>query len=481
MTNKKKLSVDKFAGFHRFKQLGNIFLLTNDAGSYCFLSPDDFANYQHSRVELLSKNTCDDLTTKGFIRNRMDFDGLIKKFANRHAYLGEHPSLHIVVLTMRCDHRCTYCQAGATSTAAKGTDMTETTVIKVVDRIFESTNHNIVIEFQGGEPLLNFKTLAIAVKYARQKNKLAKKKLILAVVSNLSFMDREKLDFFVQNNVAICTSLDGPGRLHQKQRLSSRGSATDYKNTIYWIKYIRKRTVKKNSFLINALATITKNSLRFHKEIIDTYTDLGLQGIHLRPVNPFGVQKSDWKKITFKPAEFLDFYTRSLDYIIHLNRLGNRFFERTAVIFLKKILSDTDPNFLDLRSPCGAGTGQLAYNFNGDVYACDEARMLGRLGNDLFMLGNVFNQSLDSYLAHDVTKTIATASCLDNIPGCSHCVYKPYCGVCPIYNYAEHGDLFRGAFNNRCMINSGILDYLFKKLQEGSARDIFSRWIKVSS
>jgi len=44
-----------------------------------------------------------------------------------------------------------------------------------------------------------------------------------------------------------------------------------------------------------------------------------------------------------------------------------------------KILTENDPNFLDSRSPCGACIGQVAYNYDGKVYTCDEGRMFARV------------------------------------------------------------------------------------------------------
>ncbi len=50
--------------------------------------------------------------------------------------------------------------------------------------------------------------------------------------------------------------------------------------------------------------------------------------------------------------------TGHADYMIDLNKRGVEILERFAAIFLTKILGGEDPNFLDIRSPCGAGTGQ---------------------------------------------------------------------------------------------------------------------------
>ncbi|MDP2395431.1 MAG: hypothetical protein Q8S84_02150 [bacterium] len=39
-------------------------------------------------------------------------------------------------------------------------------------------------------------------------------------------------------------------------------------------------------------------------------------------------------------------------YILELNKSGVNFRESLSMIYLSKILTDTDPNYLDERSPC---------------------------------------------------------------------------------------------------------------------------------
>ena len=152
-----------------------------------------------------------------------------------------------------------------------------------------------------------------------------------------------------------------------------------------------------------------------------------------------------------------------------------------ARIFLRKILTDRDPGYLELRSPCGAGIGQLAYNYNGDVYTCDEARMLSRMGDESFKLGNVGKHCYQDLMNSDALKAVCNASILDILPGCTSCVYKPYCGVCPIYNYVEHANIFSQMPNNdRCKIHMSILDYLFGKLKDRKIEKIFKKWLDDS-
>ena len=52
-----------------------------------------------------------------------------------------------------------------------------------------------------------------------------------------------------------------------------------------------------------------------------------------------------------------------------------------------KMLTADDPNFVDILSPCGAGTGQVAYSHDGRIFTCDEARMVSAMGDDMFAIG----------------------------------------------------------------------------------------------
>ena len=134
-----------------------------------------------------------------------------------------------------------------------------------------------------------------------------------------------------------------------------------------------------------------------------------------------------------------------------------------------------------MRSPCGAGIGQLAYNFNGNVYTCDEGRMLSRMGDESFLLGNVLKNDYQEIVGHQVVKSTCISSVLDGLPECCDCVYKPYCGVCPVYNHVEGGSIFARIPNNeRCKIFKGIFDYIFEKLQDKKSASVFQHWLSAA-
>ena len=53
------------------------------------------------------------------------------------------------------------------------------------------------------------------------------------------------------------------------------------------------------------------------------------------------------------------------------------------------MLTPFSTGYVDLMSPAGIGIAGVVYNYDGDVYASDEGRMLAEMGNKAFRLGNV--------------------------------------------------------------------------------------------
>jgi sulfatase maturation enzyme AslB (radical SAM superfamily) len=84
---------------------------------------------------------------------------------------------------------------------AKNLDMTIDTARKVVDTIFYTSNPNVTIEFQGGESLVNWEVVQFVIEYAEQKAQYLKKNLSFALVTNLSLMDEEKLQYLLDHHI----------------------------------------------------------------------------------------------------------------------------------------------------------------------------------------------------------------------------------------------------------------------------------------
>lgn len=472
-------------GNFRFAKLGGKYLLTNDMGSWLFLTQSEFAQFLTGKVKK-NPDLCQRLEVGGFLKTKQaEIAAYAAKYLKLNASLAQGPSLFIFVLTLQCNHRCLYCQVTPERVGAKGFDMSKTTAKKSVNLAFQSPSPYINLEFQGGEPLLNWPVLEHIVKYAKAVNKTAKKKLKISLVTNLTLLDEKKLAFLLKEGVSLACSFDGPALVHNQNRIYLDGKGGSYKPLVANIKKVQAAIAtckQKNSktFVdnLNAILTTTKFSLPYAKEIVDEYLAKGFDNVFIRPLSPFGLQRQTIDLIGYSAEEFIEFYEKALDYILELNLGGTRFVERTAALALGKILKQQDPAYYEMRSPCGAGIGQLAFDYNGKVYTCDEGRMAERMGLDNFKLGSVDEDEYAAVVDNEVTRTMCLGSALDNQAGCSDCVYKPYCGICPLANFVENGTIFPQILNtDRHKISKALFDYLFTKLSDEKYKSVLESWL----
>ncbi len=469
-------------GPFRFGHVGDQVLLTSDAGEHHWLSEGDFQQLLAGQIGE-DHPDFDGLQDKGFVRTRMDLEARSRKLARKRSFLGMGPHLHVMITTLRCNQSCQYCHASRTDMDRVDTDMSLATAKQVVDFAMKSPNPYLNFEFQGGEPTVNFEVIQFAVAYSREKNRHENKQLTHSLVTNMTYMTEEHAQWLVDNDVLVCTSLDGPEDLHNFNRGWRKGGNA-YADVLRWMEHFNKLWIAKGRdpdlWHVDALMTTTRRSLVRAREIIDLYVSLGIRNIHLRPLNPFGFATKTWKAIGYSHAEYMDFYTQALDYILELNDQGVQIQEGTAATFLMKMLTPDDPNFVDIRSPVGSGTGQLAYNHDGTILPSDEGRMIHAMGDDLFVLGNVASSSWEEVANHPTLKTLAVASLLDSLPQCSSCWNAPLCGVRPLHNYMQFGDLFAQRPNTfKCHEHMHISEFLLKKLRDdtdGTVERIFRRW-----
>lgn len=143
----------------------------------------------------------------------------------------------------------------------------------------------------------------------------------------------------------------------------------------------------------------------------DDFTSMLEMLMFIRPLTKSGKADSNWDKIGYSAEEFLEFYKNALDYIIQKNKEGIFLVEGHGNISLKKILLHQPVNYMELKSPCGGAIGQIAYYYDGNIYTCDEGRMLAEMGDDSFKLENVHENTYKDLMKCDCTK----AMCRENV------------------------------------------------------------------
>ncbi len=457
---------------YRSRRIGNLNLITNDSGRWLLLTPQEFKQFKAgiiTDIELKNK-----LYKNFFLIDQANVVSFIKAIEAKKSFLNQATSLHIIVPTLRCNYRCKYCHAASVPETDQGYDMDEETARKTVEFIMQSPSPKIIIEFQGGEPLLNFNIVKFIIEYIKQQ--YSQRSVEYRFVSNFSLMNEDIMNYLIDNKVGLCTSIDGPQALNDSYRLTTLPQGA-YNYSASWLERINKEYEKRRiNSQVSALVTVTRGSLSNYKGIIDTYVSLNLDIIHLRSINYLGNATSQWESLSYTAEEFVEFWKKSMDYILKLNLENKKIRERTALILLQKLFLKEDPNYLELRSPCGAIIGQLLYNYNGDIYTCDEGRMIN---SDMFMLGNVRQDKFKDVVSSSKSCAII-ASSISNTYICEYCAYKPYCGLCPVCNYAEQGSIIpQVLLTSRCKITMAQLDYLIEKLSKDSPeKKVLISWLQ---
>jgi uncharacterized protein len=465
-----------------FRRMGGWTLLTNDAGRFAMLEDADFERFLAGTISA-SEPLHAELEAGGFVRDRLDFRALGKAYLKKNSF--HHlpgPSLHMIVVTLRCNQKCQYCHSSVVDPSRTDTDMDVATAKKTVDFIFDTPNPTICIEFQGGEPLLNWPVVKFVTEYAQAKAKAGKRRLIMALVTNFTLMTEERLDWLMDRHVSLCTSLDGPAELHDKNRPFLGGGQAQAK-VVGWIEKIQARCRADEAskyYLPGALMTTTRFSLEYGREIVDLYASLGMEQVFLRALSPIGFAKRVWGDIGYTAEEYVAFYEKTLDYILDLNMSGrSTIMERGALILLTKIVKGDDAGFMDLRSPAGAVLGCLAYNYDGGIFVSDEGRMVDHQGDPIFRVGHVAADSWREVLDHPTTKACVAASTLDSQPMCAQCAYNPYCGAEPVFHYESQRSVSGQMPSSPwCVSHMGVFDAVFKKLRDPAARKVLEGWLE---
>ena len=463
---------------HRFDRIKDKVFLTNEVGEYLYVTGKEFENFISHSLESDSK-VYNDLKSKQIIAdNHIEdvIDMLAVKYRTKKNFLSEFTSLHMVVTSLRCNSNCSYCQVSKKDLTDINYDMTKNTAKKVVEKIFESPSNNIKIEFQGGEPLLNFDIIKYIIEKAEWTNLFKKKNLEFVICTNLTLLDEKTLKWLKGHKVYISTSIDGPKNLHNINR-----PLHDIENSYDLVlDKIQQCRTHLGHGSVSALMTTTSKTINNFKDIIDQYVELGFDSIFLRSLNPYGFAKRDKHVLAYPIEEFIESYKKGLEYIIELNLNGKFFAEGYATILLTRILTPFSTGFVDLQSPAGIAIAGVIYDFDGDVYVSDEGRMLASVGDKKFKIGNVSTNSYQEIFNSNYLHNIMRDSIAESLPECATCAYLPYCGADPVRNYSEQGDIIGNrTISDICKKNKETIKFLLSLLEKKDEKieKVFWSWI----
>ncbi|WP_295116377.1 His-Xaa-Ser system radical SAM maturase HxsB [uncultured Chitinophaga sp.] len=405
-------------------------------------------------------------------------DVISTRYRTKKSFLDNFTSLHIFVISLRCEHTCHYCQVSRVTSDKEMFDMSRENIDLGIEIMMRSPSPNLTMEFQGGEALLAFDNIKYGVEKATTEAGRKNKSISFVICTNLAPLTDDILSYCKEHNILISSSLDGPEFIHNKNRHKPR--ANSYQLAVEGIFKCREVLGEEN---VSALLTTTNLSLQHPEEIVNEYVKLEFRNIFLRPISPYGFATKAAEKNHYNTTLFIEFYKKALDVIINHNLNGYFIREDYACIILKKILTPFPTGYVDLQSPAGLINSVIVFNYDGKIYASDEARMLAEMKDHTFQLGTLGVETYEEIFYGDKSQSIAECFLNESLPGCSDCAFQPYCGADPVFNYTTQGDMNgHRPSSSFCHKNMEIIRHLFVLMNEDKRiQKIFRNWLTGKS
>jgi His-Xaa-Ser system radical SAM maturase HxsB len=401
-------------------------------------------------------------------------DVLATRYRTKKAFLDSFTTLHIFVMSLRCEHTCHYCQVSRVTEDKERYDLSRQHLDKGIEWMLRSPSPHVTMEFQGGEALLAFENIRYAVQRVESLAPAANKTATFVICSNLALLTEEMLHYCKAHDILISSSLDGPAFIHNANR--TRPGRNSYELAVRGIQLAREILGPGH---VSALMTTTNLSLDYPIEIVEEYYRQGFRNIFLRPISPYGFALRNERRNKYEMERFLNFYKIALNRIIDYNLAGEYFREDYASIILRKILTPFPVGYVDLNSPTGCITNVIAFNYNGAIYASDESRMLAEMKDETFRLGHLDTNNYEEVFYGEKARAIVAAGINESLPGCSDCAYQAYCGADPVHHHATQGDMhgYRPT-STFCQKNMEIIRYLIDWIDKDTrVSRIFESWV----
>ncbi len=410
-----------------------------DSGHYSFLMDGKFYLYDfiggviteisdnfYDIIKRYDKNEVDDVNEAKFINTLLSC-GLLQKMKDipQHTSYDDKVAYLTFAPTYKCNFRCTYC-FGEHGDKYSGNEreFTKESLLKMLKYFFEVAfpqAEQYRIDFvSGGEPLLGFEIIKMAVAHIEEYTIQKKKQVSIWLCTNGALLTDDIIEYLSRHNISIGISIDGEKKYNDINRIDANGMGT-YDRICKGIALIRNnKNVSEKFKCLWGLCTATNENCNF-VEILNHMKQLGFSNVQIRLIR--SNKNYDINKIITQ-------YDRLSEFLIESYRKGD-------LTYLKMILNDNDQfgkilkriilNAISIRR-CDAGINKITICPDGTIYPCDSL-----VGIHEFTIGNINNKNKRDKMKIDINK----------IRYCKNCDIKYLCGGdCYFNSYMKTGSVF---------------------------------------
>lgn len=349
--------------------------------------------------------------------------------APRVNMLGESTNLtgFYLFVSQECNLACTYCYGDGGEYRKGKMVMDQRTADNFIDKFITTGNRGYLINFFGGEPLLNLPLIQHIIDRCREKTEPHGIRMAFNMTSNGTVWNEKIADFVAKNIDTVTVSLDGPKDINDAQR-PALGGFSPYEKTLRTIAGLREQDTR---YTIRTI--MTKNSAGRLKEIYAHNIGLagkggvGLSTVDVDEKHALGLSDSEHSALV---DEIVAINSESLRTLAESDH--PQFNEYTGELCKLLFGRQYRPR------PCNAGQTVLAVAADGDLYPCHRF-----VGYEDFRLGNVNDeQPLDN--KHIALRDAFKETPVDKNPHCGECWARHLCGgSCYVISHLREGDVFK--------------------------------------
>ena len=446
----------------RFKEWHGTYLITNDCGKMMKVDNELFMRMVHNNLLPDDKTL---LRKSFFYIDSINWKSACFELRKTWYKYRGGPNTFVLKFTNACNYNCVYCQAGSSNHNADQMCTIETGR-NTVNLMAESPNTVVVLEIQGGEPLLNWDVVRETVLYAEEVMQSVGKTLKVRMMTNLSLVTEEIMKFCIEHNIDVGSSVDGPKEIHDANRPACNGCSS-YDATTKGLELVKAMRGH-----IGYLTTVTRESLPHVEEIVSK-SIAEQHNYNCRPLFKLGRAIDVFDEIGYTPEEFLDYFRKSVNVCINASLNGDSgAHELRTKVLANKVLNNINGD-IELGTPCGAIQCMVSIDWNGDIMACEGSKMLREPYRSEFVTANVNTPGIHyaDVFFNSKSLSIIRRAFNEDDSKCSRCVYAPYCGNCAVER--TENDSYT-TFN--CAINEGMLDNLVQLLENEVTRPVIEHW-----
>lgn len=329
----------------------------------------------------------------------------------------------VLNVTNVCNLKCAYCYACGGSYQSEEGIMKMEVAKKAVDVFCDFFDSIRILQFFGGEPLLNLEVIAGVCEYFLEKKANGEIENVpsFGVCTNGTLLTTEAIDLIEKYGLNVTVSLDGDQYIHDLNRYDNNGNGT-YNRIMSNIKELYKRTKQPTTIEVTYNQKHVENGISI-KDIANHFQPMFPEtSFHIVPVST-AVESLQLKD--------RNAFVQSVDDIF-----GSLESDSAYTYSLVQRLIDALRHKQYSDYICPAGLGTLSVDIHGNIYPCFMFTDVEHLN-----MGSIFEENIFQSEKMRKIRTLFLERAKAKDEKCNDCMLQRFCCGCHGMNYYQNDSI----------------------------------------